>query len=305
MVSGKSTGSSPAGERIIDLHGKGIGDVVVACWLIHGARQAGKMLRINPRGRKDVCRLFSLEPEEITDRESVNWAKTDGLGHRREYAAVENGQPLSRFRSWAEALGMEDLAPVRPPYREMPEDGDWAAAEWERFGTPKQMRIAIFPETAWLIRQWPKAYFMDLATALKARDTAVVMVGRHKKAVADMGSRWYAGFSIGQTAALIKRADLVIGNDSGPAHIAGAIGTQTRVLGGPTDIDLVFAHDPNIRCLGIAPDTLTCHPCHYSPQRGYREACKVGGCRALMLLTPETVLDQLLREIGKYQAKSR
>ncbi len=305
MVSGKSTGRAPAGERIIDLHGKGIGDVVVACWLLHSARQAGESLQINPRGRRDVCRLFALEPDEITERETANWAKTDGLGHRREYAAVENGKPLSRFRSWAEALGMDDLAPVRPPYMEAPEDGDWATTEWNKSSAPKQMRIAMFPETAWLIRQWPKAYFMDLATKLKTSDTAVVMVGRHKKAVADMGSRWYAGFSMGRMAALVKRANLVIGSDSGPAHIAGAIGTQTRVLGGPTDIDLVFAHDPNIRRLGFTPDTLTCHPCHYSPRRGYRVACKVGGCRALMLQTPETIFDQLLPEIEEHQAKTR
>jgi len=74
MVSGKSTGSAIAGERIIDLHGKGIGDVVVACWLLHSARQAGESLQINPRGRKDVCRLFALEPDEITERETANWA---------------------------------------------------------------------------------------------------------------------------------------------------------------------------------------------------------------------------------------
>ena len=44
-----------------------------------------------------------------------------------------------------------------------------------------------------------------------------------------------APLSLGQLKALISRADLVIGNDTGPRHIAIALGRKVITLFGPTD----------------------------------------------------------------------
>jgi ADP-heptose:LPS heptosyltransferase len=41
--------------------------------------------------------------------------------------------------------------------------------------------------------------------------------------------------SIGETAALIETSDLYVGNDSGVAHLASAVGTPVVVVFGPTD----------------------------------------------------------------------
>lgn len=284
---------------LLDIRDRGIGDVVVACWLAHAAQAAGRAIRINPRGLDSVCTLLGVGPPVVTEVEADNWARTDGLGHRHEYARVAAGAPLTRFAAWADSLGMPELEPRRPPYVEAAEDAAWAEEEWRQSAGDGQLRIALFPEAAWLIRRWPAAYFVDLATMLKAHGVAVVMVGAGKELVSEMGSRWYAGFSLARTAALLARADAVVANDSGPAHLAGTIGTPTFVVAGPTDGGLVFAHDPNVQCIGLPAGDLECHPCHFAAVRGYRDACKVGGCRALMTLTPEPVLARMWPQIAR------
>ena len=278
---------------VIDMRDKGIGDLVVACWLSHSARAAGMMVQINPRGRNVLCALLGVSPPELTDAESDNWAKTEGLGHQYEYARAARDAAVPRFQAWAESLGMAGIAPVRPPYVEALADANWAEQAWRVSDESGQLRVAITPEAAWLIRRWPPAYYIDLATKLKAKGAAVIMIGANKTALANLGSRWFAGFPLNRVAALLARADLVIGNDSGPAHLAGTIGVPTFVVTGPTNGTLVFDHDPNVQWVGLPSGRLHCHPCHFAVARGYRDACKVGGCQALMTLTPDAVFDWL------------
>jgi ADP-heptose:LPS heptosyltransferase len=47
-----------------------------------------------------------------------------------------------------------------------------------------------------------------------------------------------ADLTLGQLAGLIGSADAYLGNDSGPTHLAAAIGVATVALFGPTDPDV-------------------------------------------------------------------
>jgi len=86
--------------------------------------------------------------------------------------------------------------------------------------------------------------------------------------------------SVGQLAALLGRAQLVLGVDSGPLHLAVAQGTPTVQLFGPTDFrifgpwgrlarHIVIASTqrcpscPIIPCghLDFSPEELPAHPC--------------------------------------------
>ena len=53
----------------------------------------------------------------------------------------------------------------------------------------------------------------------------------------------------------MKRAALVVGNDSFPAHLAGTVGVPTLALMGPT-LPTVFAHTPDVECLASGRDRL-------------------------------------------------
>ena len=66
--------------------------------------------------------------------------------------------------------------------------------------------------------------------------------------------------TIGQLAALFARCDLVIGGDSGPLHLAAAVGTPTVRLYGPTDVREFGPWPPDGPHLSLAAG-LSCQPC--------------------------------------------
>jgi ADP-heptose:LPS heptosyltransferase len=73
--------------------------------------------------------------------------------------------------------------------------------------------------------------------------------------------RSFAGkLSLRQTAELMAGAGVVIGNDSGLAHIAAAVGTPTVMIFGPTPDASLAPFPPNAR---ILRSVLPCEPCWF------------------------------------------
>jgi ADP-heptose:LPS heptosyltransferase len=66
--------------------------------------------------------------------------------------------------------------------------------------------------------------------------------------------------SIGQLAALYKRCAAVLGPDSGPLHLAAAVGTATVTLFGPADPVEFGPWGPAERHL-VLTSTIGCRPC--------------------------------------------
>jgi hypothetical protein len=88
---------------------------------------------------------------------------------------------------------------------------------------------------------------------------------------------------------MVRRAHLVIAGDTGPAHLSGTVGTRTLAICGPTRGEIVFGHDRNVTPVALSREMLGCTGCHFSPTFGFREACRAGGCQALMRLAPHEV----------------
>ena len=84
---------------------------------------------------------------------------------------------------------------------------------------------------------WP--HFPALAQALRAAGRrVVVVVGPGNEAAAERdypGCTVMAGIDLGVYAALLHEASLMIANDTGPGHLAAAVGTPTLSILGPTD----------------------------------------------------------------------
>jgi len=97
---------------------------------------------------------------------------------------------------------------------------------------------------------------------------------------------------VARVAALMRRAALVVGNDSFPAHLAGTVGVPTLALLGPTK-PTVFAHMDTVECLTSAMD---CTGCHF--QAPFRAACDQG-CMSLYQLLPDDVLSRALFHLGR------
>ena len=118
-------------------------------------------------------------------------------------------------------------------------------------------------------KRWPIPYWATLLDRLIQEDgVAVVLTGAPNDLpiVEDVMQRMrerpvnLAGkTSLTQLAALLQRADLLITGDSGPMHIAGAVGTPLIAIHGPTDPALSGPVSPDATVLRSG---IWCSPCY-------------------------------------------
>ena len=141
-------------------------------------------------------------------------------------------------------------------------------------------------------KRWPPAHWQELMGRLLVEYGArIVLIGSLSErtiARAVTGGRaWpqvldYVGrLSLRETAALIEQADLLTGGDSGPAHLAAAVGTAAIVLFSGTN--RVRQWRPWGRRVYIARHRVSCSPCH-------RRKCPLAGHPCMTELTPEAVM---------------
>jgi hypothetical protein len=282
---------------VIDTVYDGIGDAVIYAWLAHSATAAGLECRVNMRRHVEMGYIFGVTPDMTTFEPGDRYFIDRGNGSSQTADEVANVDAIgTRFRCWARHIGLGDIEPVRPPYIEHPAVGEWADKAWKDRDaeTNSTSRVLIFPETYWESRQWPIAYFKDLAYLLKEAGHNVLTMlptAKHK----DGFPYSYYGMSLYHGAAMISRADLVIGPDSGPAHIAGTIGVPTLAICGPTRPEVVFGHMPSVHAI-TAPE-VPCTGCHFKADKGFRNACG-NGCQSLFRLTPDRVVHKVGELMG-------
>ncbi|MEW6516870.1 MAG: lipopolysaccharide heptosyltransferase II [candidate division FCPU426 bacterium] len=185
-------------------------------------------------------------------------------------------------------------------------------------GDQSRPLIAVFPAggvnpgTVMVTKRWPVEGYREVCARLSRRFGArLVLVGSRDDAA--VGDELAAGLgpdapllrAEGKTtlmvlAALLRRCDLFIGGDSGPLHMAAAVGTPTVSLFGPTDPRLLAPRGAAHRVLFKSPE---CAPC-YNPltiRQGQAVACRQGNLVCLRSLTPEMVLEaagELLAQKG-------
>ncbi len=117
---------------------------------------------------------------------------------------------------------------------------DWAHAEIARLG------IASFaivnPGAGWGAKQWPPQRFSEVARALAAHNIKTLVnaaAGEEELAravvEASAGHAFELRCTIGQLVAVMRRARIFLGGDTGPLHLAAALNIPVVGLFGPTD----------------------------------------------------------------------
>ena len=156
--------------------------------------------------------------------------------------------------------------------------------------------VALAPGSIWGSKRWP--YYGELAERL-AREVAIVVVGGPEdaglgeevvRAVAGGGGRWRAvnacgSLTLRQSADVIRRASVLVTNDSAPLHFAQAVDTPTVAIFGSTVPSFGFGpRGPRDRVVGL--DGLACRPCSAHGPR----TCPLGHHRCMRSLPVEAVL---------------
>jgi heptosyltransferase-2 len=127
--------------------------------------------------------------------------------------------------------------------------------------------VGLVPGSNAPARRWPEERFTGLARALLAEGCRVVIVGGPPEvaltariAAGAPGSRDEGGRTdLPGLAALLALCDVVVTNDTGPMHLAAAVGAPTVTLWGPSDpAEVAPVWGRQARVAG--PD-LPCRPC--------------------------------------------
>ena len=97
--------------------------------------------------------------------------------------------------------------------------------------------------------------------------------------------------SLGQLAALLQRADLLITGDSGPMHIAGAVGTPLIAIHGPTDPAHSGPVSPHAT---ILKSGIWCSPCYNAKDTA---DCRYFTTQCMKNITPAQVYEVVLQKL--------
>jgi lipopolysaccharide heptosyltransferase II len=155
-----------------------------------------------------------------------------------------------------------------------------------------QRFIAVAPGSIWGTKRWP--YYRELISRL---DQPVVVVGGMDDApLAESIVETSAGgaisaagaLSLRQAAALIRRASLLVTNDSAPLHLATAVGTPIVAVFGPTVPEFGFGPRQAGDVI-LGHEDLPCRPCskHGPP------TCPLGHHRCMRDLSVESVIQAI------------
>jgi heptosyltransferase-1 len=128
------------------------------------------------------------------------------------------------------------------PLPHSPEDEDYAEAQIARMGGGPF--ILISPGGGWRSKRWPPASYAELIREIGVESASqIALTGspaeealmREILDAAQSPRARYVPTNITQYVALARRAALFIGSDTGPMHLAAAVGTPIVALHGPTD----------------------------------------------------------------------
>lgn len=124
--------------------------------------------------------------------------------------------------------------------------------------------VVLIPGARWPTKVWPLAYFTELAERLHQGGVQVLVVGDRpppaddpfvgREGVLDLRGKT----SLPELGGILQRADLVISNDTGPMHLATALGQRVIALMGPTDPRRTGPYGAGHQVLSTFPP---CHPC--------------------------------------------
>jgi heptosyltransferase-1 len=189
----------------------------------------------------------------------------------------------------ASAVAGDSLSALQPRLPTDPAAESWAD---ERLAAvDRSPAVLINPGAGWGAKRWPVERYAEVARALLHRGFCVLVnAGPGEIFLADAVVKKTGGgatpllCSVEQLIAITRRVSLAIAGDTGPLHLACALGRPVVGIYGPTDPSRNGPYGTRYKVLR-SPESRRDHSRHDAPEAG------------LLMITPEEVLkaaDELL-----------
>jgi heptosyltransferase I len=227
----------------------GLGDIEFMVFDKKGGFKAVQQLRKTLKGRRfdvllhmQVAARANLLSRLVKAPRRIGWDKPRWRDRHQWFinqsvASVAQQHQVDAFLEFAHALGVPTSAPVwQLPVSE--QDAEWAQ---QTLGTDPSPILMISPCSSHPLRNWGAKHYAAIADhAVSRHGMRVVLTGGPSELEVNTGQaietamQYHAQNLIGkdtitQSVALLQRATVLVSPDSGPAHVASAVGTP--VLG--------------------------------------------------------------------------
>lgn len=231
---------SPWFDDVRAIHPKGLGGFRASVRAIREAKAEAILLLPNSFRSGLMSRLGGATTRIGYARDGRGWLLTDGL------APPDKSKPISAVRYYANlaawALGQESID-QRVELFTTEEEQRAAASILE--GVDNRF-ILLNPGGNKPEKRWPAERFIAIGNMLRDAHACAIAVNGSpgerelvERITAGIGEGAInltdRGITLGSLKAVIQRAALVITNDTGPRHLAAALGTPCIALFGPTD----------------------------------------------------------------------
>ncbi|MHB8900624.1 MAG: glycosyltransferase family 9 protein [Thermoguttaceae bacterium] len=213
----------------------------------------------------------TIDPQCLTKSAVVGWlagapvrigfAGDDG----RELSRWLNNRLVRRTEQHMVDRGLELLRPLgieRPEIQYRLPIGPAAEATADELARREELRqgfVVINPGAGWQSRLWPPDRYGQVASHLWKEHrlrSIVAWYGQDERLMADQIVAASDGSALAapptdllSLAAVLKRAQIYVGSDTGPLHLAVAVGTRCVSLHGPTRASQSGPHGPGHRAL--------------------------------------------------------
>ena len=240
-----------------------------------------------------------------TGREASPWFYT----HRVPVPMPEM-HAVDRYLLLAASLGASVTDPPRFGLRPSPDDQEKVARLQSRQGLPPGVPwVAMAVSARWPTKRWPPGSFAGVADQIQKEGpwrvgliggTEDRQVGREvRDAMSTTPMDLIGATEVGLLPALLESASLMLTNDSGPMHVAAAVGTPVVALFGPTSQTRTGPYGVGGNACRVLTNQIPCRPCF---SRVCRNAVALECLRGI---EPQTVLQAVRSALAERQPRER
>ncbi|MCC6954391.1 MAG: glycosyltransferase family 9 protein [Deltaproteobacteria bacterium] len=243
------------------------------------SKQFDVVLDLQRHFKSGITSLSTRAPRRIgfhrRNAKEFNW-----LFNSERIASFSDSLPkIAHYQKFGDLLGLPAASLLDFGSMYSPGDLDRARALIaDRFASTGRPKAGIIVGSSWPSKDWPEERIVELAQRLSPthdsvliggpaeRERAEAIAAREPKTTVSLAGET----SLRELAALLSLCHVVVGCDSGPMHIAAAVGTPVISLWGPTS---PIRSGPYKNESLVLQSSIGCAPCNRRTCPGLEKLC--------------------------------